>query len=226
MRRLALATSILLLSSGLAQAQTVAACASVAAPQPLPVQPTVVAPLAPELAAPRHQLGAPSGVLSHAFDESLSVEQVLFRIQVEQCQTLALSTPAAVPGALPASAEAAAYKPQTEFDNTPWRFDMNQNGKRMTADEFSAWMKAKGVRVARGAAVVAPAAVAPVAAAAGATSGPQGVAEGIADPAAAGGDDAGATPAASGETPATAPETKAESAAEGDSDGEGKGSPR
>ena len=28
---------------------------------------------------------------------------------------------------------------------------MSQNGKKMTADEFSAWMKARGVRVARGA---------------------------------------------------------------------------
>jgi hypothetical protein len=51
-----------------------------------------------------------------------------------------------------------AYKPKTEFDNTPWRFDMSQNGKRMTAEEFDAWMKAKGVRVAKGA-PVAPAAV-------------------------------------------------------------------
>jgi hypothetical protein len=28
---------------------------------------------------------------------------------------------------------------------------MSQNGKKMTADEFSAWMKSRGVRVARGA---------------------------------------------------------------------------
>lgn len=159
MRRVALVTSILFSFSGLAQAQTIAGCVSVPAPQPLPVQPTVIAPLAPEMIAPRHQLGAPSGVLSHAFDEAQSVDQVLFRMKVEECQTLAMSAPAATPGALPASTDAAAYKPQTEFDNTPWRFDMNQNGKRMTADEFSAWMKSKGVRVARGAAVVAPAAV-------------------------------------------------------------------
>ena len=40
-----------------------------------------------------------------------------------------------------------AYKPQTQWDNTPWRFNMTQNGKHMTADEFDAWMKARGVRV-------------------------------------------------------------------------------
>ncbi|ADV28108.1 hypothetical protein Psesu_2274 [Pseudoxanthomonas suwonensis 11-1] len=61
-------------------------------------------------------------------------------------------------GCTPAPADATAYKPATEHDNTPWRFDMSQGGKRMTADEFDAWMKARGVRVARGA--PAPAAAA------------------------------------------------------------------
>ncbi len=45
---------------------------------------------------------------------------------------------------------ASGYVPKTKFDNTPWRFDMNQNGKRMTAEEFDAWMKAKGIRIATG----------------------------------------------------------------------------
>ena len=31
------------------------------------------------------------------------------------------------------------------------RFLMTQNGKRMSADDFDAWMKARGVRIARGA---------------------------------------------------------------------------
>lgn len=30
------------------------------------------------------------------------------------------------------------------------RFDMTQGGKRMTADDFDAWMKARGIRVATG----------------------------------------------------------------------------
>ena len=66
-----------------------------------------------------------------------------------------LRTPAAAPGA---------YVPLTKDDNTPWRFDMSQNGKRMTSVEFDAWMKAKGIRVATGkpaAAVPAEAASAP-----------------------------------------------------------------
>jgi rare lipoprotein A len=55
--------------------------------------------------------------------------------------------PAAPAPAVPASD---AYVPKTVHDNTPWRFDMNQNGRRMTADEFDAWMKAKGIRIATG----------------------------------------------------------------------------
>jgi len=44
-----------------------------------------------------------------------------------------------------------AYKPKTQFDNTPYRFNMQQNGKKMTAEEFDAWMKSRGFRVAKGA---------------------------------------------------------------------------
>lgn len=33
-----------------------------------------------------------------------------------------------------------------------YRFNMTQSGKRMTADQFDAWMKAHGIRVAKGAA--------------------------------------------------------------------------
>ncbi|MBP8081003.1 MAG: hypothetical protein KAY12_02500 [Arenimonas sp.] len=52
--------------------------------------------------------------------------------------------------AAPAGGAPAAYVPLTKDDNTPWRFDMSQNGKRMTSAEFDAWMKAKGIRVATG----------------------------------------------------------------------------
>lgn len=30
------------------------------------------------------------------------------------------------------------------------RFDMRQNGRQMSADDFDAWMKARGIRVAKG----------------------------------------------------------------------------
>jgi len=144
----------LLFVAGVAQAQAPVNCASLPT-RAMPVQPTILAPLAPELTAPTHQLGAPSGVLAQAFDEALSVDQVLLRMRIESCQAIAKATMPATPG-MPSSTDPAAYKPQTQYDNTPWRFNMSQNGKRMTADEFSAWMKSRGVRVAKGA---APAAV-------------------------------------------------------------------
>ena len=144
-----LAAAPLLFIATIAQAE-VGSCGSITAPA-LPVQPTVIAPIAPELVAPSYQLGSPTGVLSQALDESLSVDRVLLRMRIEGCH-LANAKPAA--GGMPSSNDPAAYKPKTQFDNTPWRFDMSQ---RMTADEFSAWMKAKGVRVAKG----APGAAAP-----------------------------------------------------------------
>ena len=119
------------------------------APRGLPIQPTVVPALSPELTVPSHQLGAPTGVLAQAFDEAQTVDNILFRIKLEGCRSVANAMPATSPAAN-GIIDPATYKPQTQFDNTPWRFDMNQNGKRMTAEEFDAWMKARGVRVAKG----------------------------------------------------------------------------
>ena len=65
-----------------------------------------------------------------------------------QAQTDAATPAAAAPGQLP---DPNTYKPRTEHDNAPYRFNMHQEGRQMTADEFDAWMKARGVRVARGA---------------------------------------------------------------------------
>ncbi len=35
-------------------------------------------------------------------------------------------------------------------DPMAYRFDMQQDGRRMSADEFDAWMRARGIRIARG----------------------------------------------------------------------------
>ena len=133
-----------------ASAPGVAAASTCPTAAPQPLQPTSVVPVANELAAlSPGQLGAPNGVLAQAHDEALSLDQVLLRIRVDACREVASVTQ---PGSVADPADPAAYKPRTEFDNTPWRFNMSQNGKNMTADEFSAWMKSRGVRVARGAA--------------------------------------------------------------------------
>jgi hypothetical protein len=131
-----------LFAPGLAQA------VDCAAPNPAqPLRPLVLAPVASELALLGNPLGATTGVLSHNENPGESVDQVLLRIRIESCHDVASITPA--PGVVSPD-NPATYKPRTEFDNTPWRFNMSQNGKNMTADEFSAWMKSRGVRVARG----------------------------------------------------------------------------
>ncbi|KAF1709482.1 hypothetical protein CSC70_11395 [Pseudoxanthomonas kalamensis DSM 18571] len=111
----------------------------------------MISPVSSELFARTSQLGTPSGVLAQAFDEAQSVDRVLYRLRLEGCEKLAMATPASA-----AVGAAAGYQPKTQYDNTPWRFDMSQNGKRMTAEEFDAWMKARGVRVAKGAPAATP----------------------------------------------------------------------
>lgn len=150
MRNLTVALPLLLLSGGVGAQEN---CAGLTSPMSQGARP-IHAPVSPELASPNRRLGAPSGVLAQALDEAQSVDDVLLRIRIGKCQSVAniIRSPS-----LPASStDPAAYKPLTEHDNTPWRFDMSQNGKRMTAEEFDTWMKAKGVRVAKGAAVKAP----------------------------------------------------------------------
>lgn len=139
---------LLLASPSIVHAQSSSsACGSMM--QATPVRPTLLAPLAIELSPASTQLGNSASVLGQAFDEALSVDSVLLRIKLEGCQATAYATPANSVGK---PDDPAAYKPRTEFDNTPWRFNMSQNGKNMTADEFAAWMTSRGVRVAKGAA--------------------------------------------------------------------------
>lgn len=155
MRAIPLAVLSLLAIAPFAQAQQAQSCNGVS-PQPIPQRATILPPVAVELFANTTSLGAPSGVLAQSYDEAQSVDRVLLRLKVDGCRELAMAAPA-----LKAN-DPAAYKPKTEFDNSPWRFDMNQGGKRMTADEFDAWMKSRGVRVVK----ARPAAAAPAEAAA------------------------------------------------------------
>lgn len=100
-----------------------------------------------------------------ALSACVNVNDFVARARKPAPQQVAAREPAK-PAAAPASAPA--YQPKTPHDNSPWRFDMSQNGRRMTAEEFDAWMKAKGIRVATGkpgaATATAAAAPAPVAA--------------------------------------------------------------
>ena len=51
----------------------------------------------------------------------------------------------------PSAAIAAPVTLHGSMKEQGYRFHMTQNGKRMSADDFDAWMKARGVRIARGA---------------------------------------------------------------------------
>lgn len=68
-----------------------------------------------------------------------------------QDQAVAPGHDAARPVQVHASAAAAttdaAYVPKTAYDNSPYRFNA---GARFTAAEFDAWMKSRGIRVAKG----------------------------------------------------------------------------
>lgn len=127
-------------------AQAAIDCASFKPLSPSTGNTLQIVPIAEELAAPNRQLGTGVG-FAELFSAGTTVEVVLSRIQHQECR----ATTAAAKSLTDA---AGAYQPKPG-EATAWRFDMTQNGKRMTADEFDAWMKARGVRVVKGPAAVA-----------------------------------------------------------------------
>lgn len=130
-------------------AQAASNCAEVAAAQPVPARATLASPLSGELVGANTQLGAPSGVLASAYDETLSVDRVLLRQRVEACKQVAVADDSRKPEEAPKTNDPTGYKPKTQYDNTPYRFSMTQNGKKMTADDFDAWLKATGYSAGR-----------------------------------------------------------------------------
>lgn len=116
------------------------------APQPLPIRSSPVAPLSLDIEGRPAPLSSSHVLLAVSRDESLALDVVLLRLRQQTCSSDAFAD----------------YKPRTQFDNTPWRYNM-EKGKKFTAAEFDAWMKSRGVRVAKGKAE--PAIVVPAAAA-------------------------------------------------------------
>ena len=127
------ATLALLLAAAPLAAQAATDCSRTAPATAVAFTPTMLAPLAPELVAPDYRPGGHGGVLSRGYGEAQSLDHVLLRLEMERCM--------AMPGA--------GYVKQTEFDNTPFRFNMTQGGKRMTADDFDAWLQANGYSAGR-----------------------------------------------------------------------------
>ncbi len=124
--------AVLLVAMALAGEAMAISCEG-GATQPLPVRTTPVPPLYSGMLGRPAALAAPRTLLADSRDESLALDVVLMRLRLEAC--------AAQP-----TDEFANYVPKTEFDNTPYRFNMDK-GKKFTAAEFDAWMKSRGVRV-------------------------------------------------------------------------------
>ena len=65
----------------------------------------------------------------------LSVDAVLARDAFARCAKQRLVT-------------SASYEKRTEFDNSPYRFNMKP-GQKLNAAEFEAWMASRGIRIVR-----------------------------------------------------------------------------
>ncbi|MEZ5463785.1 MAG: hypothetical protein R3F22_00880 [Lysobacteraceae bacterium] len=108
-------------------------CGNDAGRAPLPLREGLLVPVSPQLAAGPAALDFQGSPLGVSGGENLSVDRVLQRLRQKHCVV----------------DEFAGYVPKTEFDNTPYRFSMDSS-KKFTADEFDAWMKKRGVRIAKG----------------------------------------------------------------------------
>jgi hypothetical protein len=114
-------------------------CNTARNPQPTPSAALQLTPIAEELSATGFEMQG-AGFAS-LIDDRVAVEQAVTRLHRYTCVA-----PAAV-----------ANPPKSAGGTSTYRFNMTQNGKRMTADEFDAWMKAQGVRVVKGPATATPA---------------------------------------------------------------------
>lgn len=86
--------------------------------------------------------GADSLLMSTAFNAIHAERPLIATSGTQEAATKKKSTK---------TAAKAAPVPAAQPTDTSKRFNMTQNGKRMTADDFDAWMKKNGYRVATGA---------------------------------------------------------------------------
>jgi len=99
--------------------------------------------LAKEAPANDMRLGADSLLMASAFDATGAKQQPQLRMD-----GMLAATKKKKPST---SAPKAAAAPVSQPTDTSKRFNMTQDGKKMTADDFDAWMKKNGYRVATGA---------------------------------------------------------------------------
>ncbi|MBS0193473.1 MAG: hypothetical protein JSR34_04440 [Proteobacteria bacterium] len=114
-------------------------CSQKALPAALPLAATALPPLSDELPAASPRLGMADDVLGSGNGDGQDVDRVLARLRLDACR----------PGPA-ASPSANGYVPRTKWDNKPYRFNAGGNGKKFTAADFDAWMKANGIHVSTG----------------------------------------------------------------------------
>jgi len=88
-------------------------------------------------------LDAPRGVLTAGYEQTQSLDYVIYRMRLDDCRAVAVAN------AIATAVATSDYVKLTEFDNTPYRFNLVQNGKRMSADDFDAWLRANGFDLGR-----------------------------------------------------------------------------
>ena len=133
MIRMMLMAGVVLVATAWSMDAAAVSCDRSRAAQPLPVRTTPVPPLYSGMLGRPAALAAPRVLLAESRDEALALDVVLMRLNLEACAAESVN-------------EFADYVPETEFDNRPYRFNM-EKGKKFTAAEFDAWMKSRGVRI-------------------------------------------------------------------------------
>lgn len=139
--------AFVLLSASIAMSvQAAPDCSLTAAPSALPLAATALPPLSDEFPAANHRLGMADDVLGYGNGDGQDVDRVLARLRQDACRP-----------APSASTSPNGYVPRTKWDNKPYRFNAGGNGKKFTAADFDAWMKANGIHVSTGVPKTGPA---------------------------------------------------------------------
>lgn len=100
---------------------------------------------AKEASSPDALRGADSLLMAAALDVASAERPVIGNSGVLEASDTTKKRP------VKAATAAAAPAPAAQPTDTSKRFNMTQDGKQMTADDFDAWMKKNGYRVATGA---------------------------------------------------------------------------
>ena len=130
--------SVIVACAAAAQAYAMPDCSLRMPAQPEPMGILALPALTSELPTIDHAIGTSDALLADQTGQGMTVDRVLARLRAQSCTAANPAGPAA------------GYVPRTKWDNTPYRFSAGGNGKKFTAADFDAWMKANGIHVSKG----------------------------------------------------------------------------